>query len=329
MAEQHIVLDVHAHLVPVPGDRLNAFAGVAWDDAAAVMHVDGHAIATKGLFQSEALLAWMDENLVTEAWISAPPPLYRQHLRGSEAHVWVEYINQGLDAIAARSGGRLKALLHLPTNDPTLAATIARQAIANGHFRFSMPTGTGDERTLGDRTFEPLWAALNQAGAFVFFHPGECADGRLRSFYLGNLLGNPYESSVAIAHLIFAGVLERHPDITMCFAHGGGLAPMLAGRWQRGHETARPGVDTTRQAPLQLLRGIYADCICHNETAAALAEEAVGGGNVLFGSDWPFPMGLTEPHRQLQGYAPERRNRYLADNPRRLLERMRKARCES
>lgn len=264
MAEQPVVLDVHAHLVPVTGHRLDVFDGVVWDGKANVMHVDGHAIGIKALFQPEALLAWMDENRVRQAWISAPPPLYRQQLRGSEAHAWVDYINEGLDAIAARSEGRLKALLHLPTQDPAIAASIASQAIANGHFRFSMPTGTGDERTLGDPVFEPLWSVLNQAGAFVFFHPGECADGRLQSFYLTNLVGNPYESSVALAHLIFAGVLEHHPDIAMCFAHGGGAAPMLAGRWERGHETARPGIDSARLPPSQLLRGIYADCICHN-----------------------------------------------------------------
>lgn len=328
MAEQPIVLDVHAHLAPVMGQRLGEFDGVAWDATASVMHVDGHAIGMKALFQPEALIAWMDENRVSEAWISAPPPLYRQQLRGSEAHAWVDYINQGLEAIANRFEGRMKALLHLPTQDPATAAAIASQAIAKGHVQFSMPTGTGDERTLGDQAFEPLWAVLDKAGAFVFFHPGECADGRLQSFYLTNLLGNPYELSVAIAHLIFAGVLERHPGISMCFAHGGGLAPMVAGRWERGHATARPGIDTARQAPSQLLRGIYVDCICHSEAAAALAEETVGGSNVLFGSDWPFPMGLIEPHRQMRGYAPERRNRYFTANPQRLLDRLSQARRE-
>src|SRR6185295_12326143 len=162
-ASQHIVLDVHAHLVPVTVDRLDAFAGVAWDGAANVMHVDGHAIGMKMLFQPNALLAWMDENRVGQAWISAPPPLYRQQLRGSEARAWVDYLNQGLDAIASRSAGRLKALFHLPTHDPAVAASTAEHAIAAGHCLFSMPTGTGDERTLGDQSFAPLWAVLDQA----------------------------------------------------------------------------------------------------------------------------------------------------------------------
>jgi aminocarboxymuconate-semialdehyde decarboxylase len=318
---EHIVLDVHAHLIPVMDD-LEAIDGVTWDGVARVMQVDGHAIKLEALFEPAALLAWMTQEQVGQAWISAPPPLYRQQLRGGQAHAWANYLNRGLAAIAARSEGRLEALFHLPTQDPEIAAQLAAAAIADGHALFSMPTGTADDRTLGDDAFEALWQVLDDAGAFVFFHPGECADGRLQSFYLTNLLGNPYESSVAIAHLVFAGVLERHPKIVPCFAHGGGLVPMLAGRWERGHATARPGIDTERQAPSQVLPGLYVDCICHSEAAAALAEATVGGANVLFGSDWPFPMGLIEPHRQLQGYAADQRRRYFADNPRRLLQRL-------
>lgn len=325
---EHIVLDVHAHLIPVMSDRLGDFQGVAWNDASRTMHVDGHAIGIKSLFEPEALLQWMAQNQVAQAWISAPPPLYRQQLRGVEARGWADYLNQGLEAIASRSQGRLDALFHLPTQEPEIATQIAAEAIENGHRLFAMPTGTGDDRTLGDDAFAPLWAVLDEAGAFVFFHPGECADGRLRSFYLTNLLGNPYESSVAIAHLVFAGVLEHYPNIMMCFAHGGGLVPMLAGRWERGHATARPGINTARSVPSQLLRGLYVDCICHSEPAAVLAEETVGSSNVVFGSDWPFPMGLIDPHRQMQSYDADRRSRYLAENPDRLLTRLRTAKAE-
>ena len=321
-AAQPIALDVHAHLIPVVVDRLAAIDGVVWDAATQVMHVDGHGVGMKSLFQPEALLAWMAQNKVEQAWISAPPPLYRQHLRGTEARSWADYLNDGLQVVAAGSQGRLEALYHLPTQAPEVAAQIAAEAIAHGHRLFSMPTGTGDDRTLGDEALAPLWAALDGAKAFVFLHPGECADGRLQAFYLTNLLGNPYESSVAIAHLVFAGVLERHPNMTLCFAHGGGLVPMVAGRWERGHATARPGLDAARAAPLQQLRGLYVDCICHSEAAATLADETVGSDHVVFGSDWPFPMGLIEPHEQLRDYDADRRERYLADNPGALLKRL-------
>ncbi|MEO5597482.1 MAG: amidohydrolase family protein [Novosphingobium sp.] len=321
-ADGPIVLDVHAHLVPVVEARLAGLDGVEWDAAARVMYVDGHAVTMKKLFEPDELLAWMDRNRVECAWVSTPPPLYRQHLSGTAARVWADYLNQGLAEIAAGTSGRIEALFHLPTQDPAVATQIASAAIAHGHKLFSMPTGTGDDRGLSDPAFDALWHVLNGAGSFVFLHPGECADGRLRAFYLSNLLGNPYESSVALAHLVFAGVPQRYPAMTLCFAHGGGLAPMAAGRWDRGHATARPGIDPSGPTAAQQLPGLHVDCICHSEPAAILAEATFGQDHVLFGSDWPFPMGLIEPHEQLQAFAAERRARYLTCNPRLLLRRL-------
>lgn len=319
-----IALDVHAHLIPVVEERLAAIDGVSWNAVEQAMTIDGHKVGIKPIFNPEALIAWMDKTNVEHTFVSAPPPLYRQHLRGVKARGWADYINDGLMEIAAQSRGRMTALVHLPTEDPQVATAIVRAFADVGHNRFAMPAGAGDERTLGLEEFEPLWAELDAAGAFVFLHPGECADGRLKSFYLTNLLGNPYESTVALAHLIFAGVLERHPRIVPCLAHGGGLLPMVAGRFERGVDTARPGVDTARAAPSKVLRGVYVDCICHSEAAAIHAEATFGAGNVIFGSDWPFPMGLVEPHHQLASFEPARRQLYFQTNPVALLARINK-----
>src|SRR5262249_49332701 len=177
----------------------------------------------------EALIAWLDANRIAAAWISAPPPLYRQHLPEETSARWVEYVNRGLAAIARRHGGRLTALPHLPVEHPGLAVDGAARAIAAGQRRFSSPAG-GPGRMLSDKVYDPLWRTLEAAAAFVLIHPGENADPRLTPFYLTNLLGNPYETTVAIAHLVLGGVVARYPNITFCFAHGGGGAAALAGR---------------------------------------------------------------------------------------------------
>jgi aminocarboxymuconate-semialdehyde decarboxylase len=317
-----IRLDVHAHLVPVDEERLAAIEGVAFDREGTAMVIDGHRVGMKPLFRPERLIAWMDENRVAEAWISAPPPLYRQHLRGEAAWQWAAYINDGLAGIAAASKGRLRALMHLPVEDPETAAALAGELAAAGHRRFAMPCGAGDARGLSDAAFEPLWRALDAASAFVFLHPGECADGRLKAFYLSNLVGNPYESTVAIAHLVFGGVLDRFPGIEFCFAHGGGLAPMAAGRLQRGYDTDRPGIDKAVTPPETALRRLRVDCICHGEPAIMLAEAVFGEDNVVFGSDWPFPMGIVEPERQMGGHDAARLDRLFDANPARLIERL-------
>lgn len=311
MTEQ-IALDVHTHLIPINAGRLADLAGVEWDAGRQVLTLDGHEVGMRPLFRPSALLDWMHEQNVAHAFVSVPPPTYRQHLRGDAAREWVTYLNDELAMIAAGSNGKLTALLHLPTENPEIAAEIVTSSAASGRVHFSMPAGTGDERTLGQAAFEPLWQALDAAHAFVFLHPGECADGRLSAFYLTNLLGNPYESTVALAHMVFSGVLERHPNVVPCFAHGGGMLPAIAGRFQRGHDTSRPGVDNTGKAPADLLRGVYVDCICHSEATAIAAEAVFGADHVLFGSDWPFPMGLVAPHEQMAAFNRERRLRYFA-----------------
>lgn len=316
---QRISLDIHAHLIPVLPGRLAGLADVTWDASAGKMTVDGHVVGLRAIYQPDALLHWMGAQSVEHAWVSAPPPCYRQHLHGGAALEWSAYLNDGLAEAAAQSEGRLTALPHLPTQDPGIATRIAAEHARNGTRQFSMPTGTGDDRGLSDPGFDALWQTLDDAKATVFFHPGSCADGRLAAFYLGNFLGNPHESAVAISHLLLGGILERYPDITPCFAHGGGTFPMIAGRLQRGFDSNRPGVDTGAPPPKDMLSRIRVDCICHGEEQVALSEQVFGETNVVFGSDWPFPMGLVDPHTQLADTDPARLDRICRKNAEALL----------
>jgi aminocarboxymuconate-semialdehyde decarboxylase len=315
---ERIALDVHAHLAPIFPDELKDIPGVEWKPEAKILVVDGHEVRMKPLFDPPALASWMDRNNVETAWISIPPPLYRAQLQGEDARAWVTYANDGLQRLAERYSGRLSFLPHLPLQAPEVALEVAKHWIGRGHVRFGAPSGGHGEQVLSDRAYEPLWRALDEARAFVFFHPGECADGRLTAFYLSNLLGNPYESAVAIGHLTFGGVFERHPGITFCFAHGGGVLPQLAGRFERGFDTARPGINTKAASPRKMFRNVCVDCITHDPDSLTLAEQVFGEAQIMFGSDWPFAMGLVEPHRQMAALDPARRKRIFCDNPERL-----------
>ncbi|AZO80596.1 MULTISPECIES: amidohydrolase family protein [unclassified Bosea (in: a-proteobacteria)] len=316
MTAQRIALDVHAHLIPV-GAPLASVPGVSWDAATEKLVIDGHTIGIKALFHPEALIAWMDEQQVERAWISAPPPTYRPGLDAAEAEAWTQLLNDGLAAIAAAHPDRLAPLFHLPVAYPELAAWIVRERSTGTEARFSMPTGEPG-LMLSDASHAPLWQTLDEVSAFVFLHPGEGCDGRLDPFYLHNLLGNPSETAVAAGHLVFAGILERHPRITICLAHAGGTVPAVAGRWQRGFETGRPGVDKQVEAPARALRRFCVDCIAHDDTLLDLAASVFGEERVVFGSDWPFPMGMIKPHEQLAGLSESRRRAIFCDNPAKL-----------
>lgn len=294
-----IDVDVHTHLAPINAARLATLPGVQWKAEDEALVLDGHRVGIKDLFHPERLIAWMDRHAVRRALVSIPPPLYRQQLPADEAAQWVSYVNDELLAITQASQGRLGALRYVPLEHPSLvqaAVDALRQSPANKSFEgVALAAGGHPDIAFDAPTLAPLWQVLNEQSAFVFIHPGTCADPRLARYYLENLLGNPYETGVAAAHLVLAGVPARYPQMRLCLAHAGGVFPSICGRLQRGFDTARPGLDLQHERPLQAARRFYADGIAHHGANLQLAREVFGADHVLFGSDWPFPMGIPSP----------------------------------
>jgi len=286
-----IELDVHAHLAPINPARLSKLAGVHWREHESVLQVDDHRVAIRALFEPRRLIDWMDSHEVLRALVSIPPPLYRQHLDPARALEWVTYLNEELSQICAAHPDRFGALHYLPMEHPDTLSLLVQAGARHGVAGYTLAAGGHEAIVYSDPCYEPLWVMLNESASFVFLHPGKCCDGRLSPFYLENLLGNPYETGVAAAHLVMAGVLARHPKLRLCLAHAGGVFPAVVGRLQRGFDTARPGVDRSVERPRDAARRFYVDSIAHDASCLRMVNEVIGPGRVLFGSDWPFPMG--------------------------------------
>ena len=116
-----------------------------------------------------------------------------------------------------------------------------------------------------------------------------------------------------------SGILERHPDMTVCLAHAGGASAAVAGRLERGQVTGRPGADTGAEKPRLAFKRFCIDCIAHDAGALQAAAAMHGQEHVLFGSDWPFSMGLPDPHKQLADTDFRPAPLIFQDNPRRFL----------
>lgn len=240
------------------------------------------------LGQPPALLDWIDSQGLDGAVVSVPPPLFRYDLTGAAAVDWARLVNDGMAQLAEFGGGRLRVLAQLPLPQPADATQIAKEIQAAGGFGgFAFGTAAG----FADPALDPLWTVLDAAGSFVLLHPGASPDPRLEPFYLANLLGNPYETALAAAGLVFGNVLPRFPNIRFCLCHGGGVTAAVAGRWQRGFDTSRPGIAPLPSPPRDLLRRFYVDDLVHDPAMLGLVESTFGADHVLIGSDWPFPMG--------------------------------------
>jgi aminocarboxymuconate-semialdehyde decarboxylase len=123
---------------------------------------------------------------------------------------------------------------------------------------------------------------------------------RLGSYYLNNLIGNPLDTTIAAACLVFGGVLERHPKLNVLLVHGGGFVPYQAGRWVHGwHVRPEPKVNVKR-SPEPWLDRFYYDTILHARPQLEFLVSSVGSGRVLLGSDYPYDMGTGECVRQVK-----------------------------
>ncbi len=269
--------DVHTHLIPptVLSAAHKGEFGLSVDDGSLV--VDGSRLPLGRLADPAALLRWIDEQELDGAVVSVPPALFRYDA-GVE---WAELVNQGLRELTTP---QLRVLGQLPLLDPAapaVAASLAGEGVFSG-FALGTPSYEG---------LDAVWQVLHAAEAFTLIHPGHCDDKRLESFYLTNLLGNPYETGLAAASLVFADVPGRFPGIRFCLCHGGGVTAALAGRWQRGIDTARPGIVAPSLPVADALRRFYVDDLVHDDAVLGLLVSTFGVERVLAGSDWPFPMG--------------------------------------
>ncbi|MBW6401540.1 amidohydrolase [Roseomonas sp. HJA6] len=306
MSHRSIALDCHTHLAPVVPELLRGLPGIAWHPDDSRLVLDGTVtLASPSVFRPEALLAWMDAQGVRCAWYSVPPPMYRDGLDAEAAATWCAYVNRALQIIGEPHGGRISPTFLLPVRHPSLAARIVAECGPQGA-RFAMAAGHAASGVmLSDAAYDPLWAALNASGACVLLHPTAGSDTRLNAFFLHNLLGGPGETALAAAHLALGRVIERFPRIRFILSHGGGSTALVAGRIARGQAVRRPGADTGAPPMTTALRHFFVDCITHSGPALALVERAFGPDRILFGSDWPFSMGLTDPWAQLADVAPD------------------------
>ena len=156
-------------------------------------------------------------------------------------------------------------------------------------------------KNLDDPALEPLWATAAELDALILIHPYNVAGAdRLRSYYLNNLIGNPLDTTIAAACLVFGGVLERHPKLKVLLVHGGGFVPYQAGRWVHGWKVRPEPQVHLKQSPEPWIDRFYYDTILHAKPQLEFLVESVGASRVLLGSDYPYDMGTGECVRQVR-----------------------------
>ncbi|HEX7835313.1 MAG TPA: amidohydrolase family protein [Pseudolysinimonas sp.] len=246
-------------------------------------------------------LAAMDAQGVERQWISASPNHFYPWAEEQLAVWTAQEANRLIAEHVALAPERLTGLGLVPLQHPERIVECVDDAIlGRGLAGIEISSFAGDVE-LSDPRLEPFWSRVEELGAVVFLHPFGCSlDERLDRFYLSNTVGQPTENAVALSHLIFGGVLDRHPGLKLVAAHGGGYLPFAIGRSDHAWRV-RPEAHGCAQEPSSYLRRIWFDTVVHDPRALRTLVEVAGESQVLLGSDFPFDMGLDDPVAFVRG----------------------------
>ncbi|MCW5710699.1 amidohydrolase family protein [Shinella sp.] len=214
--------------------------------------------------------------------------------RGLAAEI-VDAANEGIASLVSRAPDRLAGIGMVSLQHPELAARQVAAALDQHGLKGIEISASVGASELSDPRFEPFWQAANERGLLVFIHPlGSSLGARLDRHYLSNTIGQPIETTIALSHLIFSGVLDRYPDIRFLGAHGGGYLPAYFGRADHAWRV-RPEARACEQRPSEYLRRIHVDTVVFDGGELARLVEVMGADRVLFGTDYPYDMGSYDP----------------------------------
>jgi aminocarboxymuconate-semialdehyde decarboxylase len=306
-------IDVHAHILTEETIRLlqREAPKVApklsdVDDQFGTLDVAGHAYRNfpRGGWDLERRLQDMAAAKVDVQVLSVCPQTFLYAQPPALAAAFARIQNEQLAKLAKAQPDRFMAIATLPMQSPEQAADELRHAMRVLGLRGAQIGSNIAGKNLDDPALEPVWGTAAELGAFILVHPINVAGAdRLSSYYLANLIGNPLDTTIAAACLVFGGVLERHPALKICLAHGGGFVPYQAGRFVHGWRVRAEPKHNLSKPPSDALQRFYFDTIVHSREALEFLVGSAGAARVLLGSDYPFDMGTPDGVSQVRGLA--------------------------
>ena len=302
-------IDVHSHAIPpraveaIASDPVGFSAHIESKDGARfVAHDQGYVYPLFNEFiDPEVKLQSMDRKGLDISVLSPPPPLFYYWADVETGVQIARLVNDGIAELVAANPDRFRGMATVPMQDAMVAIAELERVVSTHGFR-AVEVGTSIEGVqLADARFRGFLKRASELGILVFAHPYYIgAKQGLEDYYLTNLLGNPYDSTVMIANLMFSGILDELPELKLCVAHAGGFAPYQIGRLEHGHR-ARPEPKTnTKTSPLELIHRLSFDTITFNPRALRYLIDLVGADHVFIGTDAPFDMGDEDPIRTIE-----------------------------
>lgn len=292
------VIDVHAHMIALGGPETEKkyqdimpylFRDQSGRD---VLMVRGQPryLMPEQLYKTDKKIKEMDQNKV-DIQVLSIMPLFQYDLDPELGMVYSQMQNNALAKMVNGHPGRFIGLATVPLQNPKAAARELERSMKELGLKGVEISNSVNEKNLDWRDLWPFYEKAQELGAFILCHPSDAPGAeRMPKYHLVNLVGFPSATTLAIASIIFGGVLEDFPRLKFCFGHAGGFAPYQRGRLDHGYQVRTECKEFIRKKPSEYFKLLTFDTITHYPPALEYLIKTVGCDNVLLGSDSPFDM---------------------------------------
>jgi aminocarboxymuconate-semialdehyde decarboxylase len=252
----------------------------------------------------ETRLGDMDRLGIDVQAISPSPPQYYYWAAPELGREAARLVNNRIAEIVAAHPDRFVGLGTVPLQAPDLAVAELERMVKELGLRGVEICTNVNGAELSEQRFRPFFAKAEELGILVFMHPNGFTEGRrLADHYFINVIGNPLDSTIAVSHLIFGGVLDAHPRLKICVAHGGGFLPAYSGRMDHAHGARSDCRREITKKPTRHLAKLYFDTIVFTHDQLEYLVQRWGSDHILLGSDYPFDMAEPDPVGFVSGAA--------------------------
>ncbi len=325
-------IDFHCHYVPepcieLPDDPDWYFIHVTRGPGGEVLHHDRQDVTwfdREQMYDVQRRVRDMDAQGLDIEAISVPPFATTYHLEPKLGAEVCRVINNAFRDTLSAYPSRFAPLANVPMQDASLAAAELERCVKDLGFHGAEITTNIDGTNLDDKSLAPFWAKMQELDVPVFIHPSNVLGrDRLSRYHLANLIGNPTDTAVAAASLIFGGVLKEFPNLKFVLAHGGGTCPYIRGRWDHGWRVRPEARVNIQRPPHEYFRKFYFDTLAHGVPALNYLAEIAGPERLVIGTDYPFDMGDYESLKTVAaigGLTDAERERVYGDNAAELLK---------
>lgn len=303
-------VDIHSH-VAVP--EAAAFVAPVLDIGAIPMvkHASDETRAINQRQDQDRQVAMVDledrlkvlDKMGIDFQVVAPPPFQCYYSVPLEQAVEASrMVNDGIAAFVARRPDRFAGLGTVALQDPDAAVRELERAVKELDLKGVqvLTNVNGDE--LSHPRNEPFWRKAEELGVLVMIHPNGFTEGRrFTNYYFSNVIGNPLETTVALHHLIFDGVLERHPDLKILAVHGGGYLPAYSGRIDHAWSARKDSHGDLPKPPTTYLRKVYFDSVVFTPHQLEYLVKLYGADKIVMGTDYPYDMADYDPVQHVVG----------------------------